>query len=242
MLLKKQLLLFTIFLCFICQEKLSAQFEDTEFYYGFFAGVSKSKLQDVQTSLIRPIFPEETYKTAENERLGVVLGAFVHYRFKDSKFAIEPQILYQDGGGAFHYEDVNELSYDIEFRYAHLKIAPVIKYYLMHGGFIQLGPELGLIIDRSNLKYISNQPEIGPDLQIQQSLSEVLKGNHNVSFMLGGGYDTPMGLGVDFKYHFGISDALETLANGFYFIENKNIQHTVSISLSYAIPFTSTYH
>lgn len=214
-----------------------AQFEDEEFYYGFIAGVSRSSLDDVKTTLIRPIFPSETYKTSNLNRWGVVIGSFVHYRFKNSHFAIEPQILYQDGGGEFHYEDIEDLTYDITFNYAHLKIAPIIKYYLAAGAFIQLGPELGLIIDRSALKYNSSQPDLGPDLQIQQSLSEVLKGNNNISLMMGAGYDMPFGLGIDIRYNFGISDAMETIANGFYFVENKNIQHSMAIAISYVIPF-----
>ena len=216
---------------------VQAQFDDQEFYYGFFAGGSRSQLSEIQTTIIRPVFPSETYSTSLENRWGVVIGSFVHYRFKNSHFAIEPQILYQDAGGIFNYEDVENLNYQIEFKYAHLKIAPIIKYYLVNGAFIQLGPELGLILNRSNLKYTSNQPDLGPDLQIQQSLSEVLKGNNNVSLMIGAGYDVPMGLGVDVRYHVGVSDAMETLANGFYFIENKNVQHALSLTLSYAIPF-----
>jgi len=217
--------------------QLNAQFEDDQFHYGFIAGVSGSTLGDVRTTLIRPIFPVETYDVYDQKRLGVVIGSFVHYRFNRSNFAIEPQILYQDGGGIFRYEDINDFSYDITFQYAHIKIAPIIKYYLVEGAFIQLGPELGFVIDRSALKYTSSQPDLGPDLQIQQSLSEVLKGNNNVSLLLGVGYDMPFGLGIDIRYHYGISDAMETLANGFYFIENKNIQHSIAITLSYAIPF-----
>lgn len=218
-------------------EKLNAQFEDDKFYYGFSAGVSGSTLGDVRTTIIRPVFPVETYDVFDQKRVGVVIGSFIHYRFNRSNFAIEPQILYQDGGGVFRYEDINDLNYDITFKYAHIKIAPIIKYYLVGGAFIQLGPELGLVIDRSALEYTSNQPDLGPDLQIQQSLSEVLKGNNNISLLLGVGYDMPFGLGIDIRYHYGISDAMETLANGFYFIENKNIQHSIAITLSYAIPF-----
>ena len=219
----------------------NAQLEDQTFHYGFFAGASKSSINDVQTTLIRPIFPTKTYNTSLADRWGVVVGSFVHYRFKKSAFAIEPQIAYQDGGGRFLYDDVEDLTYTLQFNYAHLKISPVVKYYLMHGLCVKLGPELGFIIDRSALRYTSNQPEVGPDLQIEQSLSEVLKGNNMVSLMMGIGYDLSNGLGIDFSYHFGISDAIETVANGFYFIENPNAQHSMAFTLSYAIPFSSRY-
>ena len=58
-----------------------------------------------------------------------------------------------------------------------------------------------------------------------------------MSLVLGAGYDTPFGLSVNVKWTYGISDALETLANGFYFIENKNATSSFQMTLGYAIPF-----
>lgn len=214
-----------------------AQLEEDEFYYGFNAGVSYSSINEVSTTLIRPIFPVDTYSTRTDKSLGFVAGASVYYKFKKSKFAIQPEIYYASQGGGFHYEDTNDLQYDISFRYSYLTISPVVKFYTVHGLYASVGPQLGLILDRSNLKYVSNQPELGPDLQIQQSLREVLKGNSIVSVALGGGYDTPFGMSINVRYVIGISDALETLANGFYFIENKNPSSSIHVTLGYHIPF-----
>ncbi len=216
---------------------LAAQLPEKEFHYGFSAGVSFASMSDINTSLIRPIFPIESYSTNHQMKAGFSGGSFIFYRFKKSKFSIQPEIIYQDMGGIFHYEDVNELSYDISFNYSYIGIAPIVKYYTVGGLNIHTGPQMAFIVNRSDLSYTSNQPELGPDLQIQQSLREVLKGNNNVSLMLGVGYDLPMGLGLDIRCNFGISDAMETLANGFYFIENKNVMRGYSATLRYAIPF-----
>lgn len=226
-----------LFLSLCIYTKGYSQLEEREWYYGFYAGVSQSSIGDIQTSLIRPIFPESTYEVRSQNRLGFTGGTYVYYRFKDSRFAIQPEIYYADMGGRFRYQDVSELSYDIDFKYAYLKFNPNIKFYLMEGLHIALGPQLGIIIDRSNLTYTSNQPELGPDLQIQQSLREVLKGTSIVSLALGAGYDLPMGLSLNFKYVVGISDSIETLANGFYFIENKNTTTSMQLTIGYAIPF-----
>jgi len=214
-----------------------AQMEEARFYYGFTAGVTYSSISDVQTSLIRPIFPEETYSTTLKQSLGFTGGAFVYYKFKKSKFAIQPEINYADNGGIFQYEDVDGLQYDINFKYSFLNISPMFKFYTMHGLYATAGAQLGIIVNRSALTYISNQPELGPDLQIQQSLREVLKGNNNVSIVLGAGYDLPFGLSANVKWVYGISDAIETLANGFYFIENKNPASSFQVTIGYAIPF-----
>jgi len=229
----------TLFTLAITFQISSAQLEDREWYYGFTAGVTQSSIADIQTSLIRPIFPEGSYDARSQTLLGFTGGAFVHYRFKDSRFAIQPEIYYSDMGGRFHYEDVSELTYDADFKYSYLQINPSIKFYMMKGFHASLGPQLGLIINRSNLSYVSSQPELGPDLQIQQSLREVLKGNSIVSLALGAGYDLPMGFSLNFKYVLGISDSIETLANGFYFIENKNTTTSMQLTVGYAIPFVN---
>lgn len=222
---------------FLTSSSLLGQIEEEHFHYGFSAGVTQSSLGEIRTTLIRPIFPEDTYKTRSEDLVGFTASAFVYYRFRKSQFAIQPEINYMDGGGIFNYQDTDDLMYDIQFNYAYLQIAPMIKYYMAAGAYITLGPQLGMIVDRSALGYTSNQPELGPDLQIQQSLREVLKGNNNISMSLGAGYDTTFGLGISFRYNYGISDAMETLANGFYFIENDNPTRSISLSLSYAIPF-----
>ncbi len=216
---------------------LTAQLDEKKFYYGFTAGPTFSSITEVQTTIIRPIFPVDTYDTANQNVTGFTAGMFVYYKFAKSKFAIQPQITFASQGGIFHYEDVSDLSYDIRFNYNYLNLAPLVKFYMVHGLYATVGPQLGIIINRSALDYTSNQPELGPDLQIQQSLREVLKGNHNTSIILGVGYDTPFGLNVNAQWVYGLSDAVETLANGFYFIENKNVSNSFHITLGYHIPF-----
>lgn len=229
----------TIVCAFLClfYTISSAQLDETEFYYGFNAGMTRSSINEVQTTLIRPIFDVNTYSTSTVPLIGFTAGASVFYRFKKSKFAIQPEIVYADLGGQFHYEDVEELQYNIIFNYNYISIVPKIKFYLAQGVHISLAPQLSLAINRNRLSYISNQPELGPDLQIEESLSQVLKANSIAAFSAGIGYDLPMGIGFQVEYILGVSDAIETLANGFYFIENKNQTTALRVSLSYHIPF-----
>jgi len=216
---------------------VSSQLEEETWHYGFNVGATSSTIAEVSTTLIRPIFPVDTYDTRSDPSLGFTAGAFVYYKFKKSKFAIQPEINYSDNGGIFHYEDVEDLAYDIKFHYSYLNVSPMVKFYTVHGLYATAGAQLGIIINRSALTYTSSQPELGPDLQIQQSLREVLKGNNNVALVLGAGYDLPLGLSVNAKWVYGISDAIETQANGFYFIENKNPGSSFQVTIGYAIPF-----
>jgi len=226
-----------VFLLLFIYSFSHGQLESEKFYYGFVAGVSNAAIGEVHTTIIPPVFPADTYSTTSNPQLGITAGAFVYYRFEKSKFAIQPEITYSAQGGNFHYEDVEDLIYDIDFNYGHLNITPLVKFYTVHGLYATVGPQLGFIIDRSALTYTSNQPELGPDLQIQQSLQAVLKGNNSTAIVLGAGYDTPFGLSINARWVYGLSDAVETLANGFYYIENKNAFSSFQLTLGYHIPF-----
>ncbi|MFK8056173.1 MAG: porin family protein [Saprospiraceae bacterium] len=214
-----------------------AQLADDEWFYGLRAGATYSQIDGISTSLIRPIYPEETYTTALESTVGFTAGAFVYMRFNKSKFAIQPEIGYADMGGRFLYSDINDFEYNIDFRYNYLRLVPAIKFYPAAGLNITVGSSVGFILNAERLDYTSNKPELGPDLQIQQSLRQALKGRGNVGLVLGAGYELPMGLGLDVRYIYGFADVIETQANGFYFIESKNANTTIEATLSYAFPF-----
>ncbi|MCB0646705.1 MAG: PorT family protein [Saprospiraceae bacterium] len=216
---------------------LFGQLEENTFYYGFHAGATATYITDIKNTIIQPIFPQETYTITDEYEYGFAGAMSVFFRFPESGLAIQPEIGYVRQGGRFDYSDINGLEYTIRFPYSYLCLSPILKYYPVGGFNIGVGPQLGLILDGSNLKYTSNMPELGPDLQIQQSLREVLKGNNNVSFLFGLGYDAPFGLSIDARFGFGISDVIETQANGFYFIENKNRNSYLQLRLGYFIPF-----
>jgi len=216
---------------------VQAQLDDDEWFYGLRAGATYSQIDGISTSLIRPIYPEETYTTALESTIGFTTGAYVYMRFNKSRFAIQPEIGYADMGGRFLYTDINDLEYNIDFRYNYLRLVPAIKFYPAAGFNVTVGASVGFILNAERLDYTSNMPELGPDLQIQQSLRQALKGRGNVGLVAGVGYELPMGLGLDVRYIYGFTDVIETQANGFYFIESKNANTTIEATLSYAIPF-----
>ena len=215
----------------------AAQLDDDEWFYGFAAGATYARIEGIATTLIRPIYPAETYTTSVVPTVGFSTAAFVHFRMNNSRFAVQPGIGYADLGGQFDYTDIEDLNYSIDFRYNYLRLLPAIKYYPAGGLNLTVGASVGFILNSERLSYVSNQPDIGPDLQIQQSLRGVLKGRGNVGAVVGVGYDLPMGLGLNFSYIHGLTDVLETQANGFYFIESNNQSRAFELSVSYAMPF-----
>lgn len=231
---KKTLLTFALALCFV---QLFAQLEDDQFYWGFRAGATYSAIQDVSTTIIPPVFPETSYSVETEPRFGFVGGMYFYYRFRNTRIAIQPEITYAQEGSNFKYNDIEGLEYNIAFNYQYLNFATLVKLYPVGGLHVAVGPQLGFNFENTNLDYTSNMPDLGPDLQITQSLREVLKGESNLSVVLGVGYDFPFGLTVEGRYNLGTKDVIETLANGYNFIENKNKTTVYQVVIGWLIPF-----
>ena len=232
----KMILIASIILGGLCT-KSTGQIAEDEFHYGFAAGATYSKLDNISTSIIRTVFSPETYNTSESYRIGPTVSFFIYNRFKKSKLAIQPEISYAAYGGDFNYDDVDDLKYTIAFKYDYFTVATLAKVHLKGGLFLGLGPQVGFNISKSNIEYKSNKPELGPDLQVEQSLQEVLKGNTEFSILGSIGYELQSGFVIEFRYKQGVSDVVETLSNGFYFIENKNTSRAFQATVGYAIPF-----
>lgn len=224
--------------------QLFAQLPDDEYFFGFKAGATYSNIDDIKTTLIRPVHPEATYNTSIVPRFGATAGMFFYYKFRGGSFlAIQPEIMFSMEGGDFKYDDVNGLEYQIQFRYEYLNITPQFKIYPLaeygdgiSGFHIGIAPQIGVNLASTNIFYTSNTEVIGQDLQIQQNLREVLKGKNNFSLGLSVGVEIGRFF-VEGRWNIGFTDVIETQANGYYFIENKNRSQSYFLTMAYAIPF-----
>ncbi|MEZ4897933.1 MAG: porin family protein [Saprospiraceae bacterium] len=223
---------------------LSAQLINAEgSYFGLKGGVTYSGIDEIKTTIIRPVFPEETYSTRLSNQWGAAAGIFFYMQFENTFIAIQPEMLYSMSGGTFHYEDVRGLHYSMDFNYQYINFTPYFKVYplsevsdALSGFHIGVGPQLGVNITSNAIRYTSNTEIIGQDLQIQQNLREVLKGKPAFSLALGIGLEWENFL-VEGRYQLGLSDVIETQANGYNFIENPNRNMAFMVTLGYAIPF-----
>ena len=236
----------TIFLllCLLGSSQLFGQLaEEDAFYFGFKAGAARSHISNVRETIIRPVFPESTYSTLNDVSYGGLGGMFFYYRFPGSFLALQPEIIYAQGGTRFSYEDINTLSYQMDFQYQYFQIATLLKMYPLAdysetfaGLNIFLGPQFNANVASERIMYTSNTEVAGQDLQIQENLRQVLKGTSD--FMIVGGVGIEIGrFSFEARYNLGLKDAIETLANGYNFIENKNKAMSIQVSLGYAIPF-----
>lgn len=220
------------------QRDAGGRFEEG-FYWGFKAGVTSSTVLDLRTTLIAPIYPVETYQTQENTRLGGLGAFFIDYRHSSKSYIVGRfEIGYAMQGGKFNYTDVNGLEYELAMNYDYLTLAPLVKINVPPGmPYVIMGCQIGVNLTSENLRYTSNDDAF-IDLQVQESLRTVLKGRSNTALTAGIGIELSRGgFYVEGRYTHGLTDVIETQANSFLFIENKNTSNYYQFTLGMPVPF-----
>lgn len=228
---------FSLLLALLAVQSLSGQPEYDIWHYGFKAGVTQNQINGISTTIIPEVFAEDTYSTSLTPQLGFAGGVVVYHRFYKSRFAIQPEILFASRGGDFNYTDNRDLEYTIGMNYQYVSLGTIVKLYPTGGLHFGVGAQAAFNVATDNLTYESNMPELGPDLQIQQSLREVLVGSNDINLLFQAGLDLPFGLMVEARYVLGLSDVLETRANGFNFIESSNRSGGLQLTLGWLIEF-----
>ena len=234
---KREFLVVTLFLLLIALP-LTAQQEDG-FYWGIKGGATYSTISDIRSTLISSIYPDDTYTTQEDFLPGGMAGFFFDYRFYRSALALRLETVYSMQGGVFRYQDIKDLEYEIRLRYEYINFNPSLKVNLPgHWSYVTGGVLFGMNLREEGIEYRSNMSEVVPDLQIQASLREVIKGRSNFAATIGVGLELiDSQLHIEGRYTYGLKDVIETLGNSYYFFETKNRNSFFQVSVGWSIPF-----
>jgi len=119
-----------------------------------------------------------------SSRTGVVVGAFVGGKLND-KFGIQADLLYSQQGAEF---DGGEFNLD------YVNVPVVAKVYFFKGLHLQAGPQFGVIVNDEA------QTVVG------EVINDIAVNDFDVSAVVGLGYDVPLGLRLEARYNFGLSD------------------------------------
>lgn len=124
--------------------------------------------------------PGENYKN----RTGLHLGAFA--LFRGEKVGFQPEVVFSQQGSTITYSGQP----DIKSNFSYVNVPLIVKLYTVAGINIQVGPQFGFLtsakIDDSDVKD-----------QLKTS---------DMSLALGLGWDLPIGLSIDGRYNWGLSD------------------------------------
>jgi hypothetical protein len=206
---------------------------DSPINLGVFAGANGNQI----TGLSGMIVPENYYagyNFTGDYSFGFTGGIFLNYR-PSHLFAVQPELSFAMQNGRLNYSDINDFSYDLDFKYNYLNVGVGFKLYPWRNLFLSATPQIGFNLTPDDLFYKSNGKDLyGPDLETQQLMRSVIKGRTNVSIGFGLGYQFLNRVYVDARYTLGISDLIETQANSFRFKENSNKSNGFQLTVGYA--------
>lgn len=114
-----------------------------------------------------------------DNKTGFHAGGFAAIKFNDN-IALQGELLYSQQGAKFALGDFN-LDY--------VNVPVILKYYLVQGLNIQLGPQFGFLIN-DNIE--------GADPE-----------KMDIAAVLGVGFDLPFGIRIDGRYNLGLTDVVK---------------------------------
>lgn len=127
-----------------------------------------------------------------NNRTGFHLGAFA--QFRGERVGIQPELLFSQQGSTIKYSGQP----DIKTNFSYLNIPVIVKLYTIAGINLQVGPQIGILTSAD---------------YDDQSVKDELKST-DFSLALGVGWDLPLGLTVDGRYNWGLSDINDSVGQG----------------------------
>ncbi len=133
-------------------------------------------------------FSSITDASGLDNRTGFVAGIFVGGKIGD-KLGIQADLLYSQQGAEFKLGD-----FDLDY----VNVPIVAKYFLTDNFNFHLGPQFGVLVNDKA------QTVVG------ETINDIATNNFDISAVLGIGYDLPMGIRLDGRYSFGLSDVAKS--------------------------------
>lgn len=217
----------------------------------FKGGALYSGINDLETTILsEPFFIN--YALEKEKKIGYTGGFGINWELKNSIFAVNLDILYALQSSDLVFENFEkDFNYRMQFKYQYINLPLLFKVYPfervhdgLHGLNLGVGTQFGLNISPTNLIYTSSGPgklpAFGSDLEQQQQLRNVLKGQNNFGLNFHLGYElVNAGINFELAYRHGLTDIVRTEANAYNFIENKNTNNTIQFTLGWE--FLSSY-
>ena len=129
-------------------------------------------------------------------RTGWHAGAFLQIR--GEKIGFQPEVIFSQQGSEFKYSTSNA---SLEQNFSYVNIPLIVKLYTVAGLNLQVGPQIGFLTSAEREDYASGQSGPITEQDIKDDLKKV-----DFSLGLGVGWDLPLGLTLDGRYNWGLTD------------------------------------
>ena len=173
-------------------------------HLGAKAGMNLSSISGDYDSFLGEQGEDLGYRTVYDFHLGLVL------KFKVPKVAVQPELLYSRQG--FHARQRSGFTRGSErVQLSYFCLPVMLRYYLIPGLHIGLGPQFGVLVDKSTRTQYQQLSSLDPseisDLdELRRRLREVFKEDirpYDMGGAIGFGFDSPTSLAMEARYILG---------------------------------------
>jgi outer membrane protein with beta-barrel domain len=213
--------------------------------YGLKGGGTYSMTDNLETTILsEPYYLD--YSLVKKWKTGFTAGGFVDYNIENSVVVLSLDLTYASQGSELYFNNqAKSFHYTMDFNYQYINFLPQVKFYpftnydetYQHGFYAAVGMQIGLNVAPEGITYKSGGPgylpAFGSDLEQQQQLRNVLKGKTDAGPSIGIGWRTATGWSFEGRFFYGITDVVETEANSYNFIENKNSNKVAQLTVAY---------
>ncbi len=134
--------------------------------------------------------------TNYDNRTGFHAGAFA--LFKGEKVGIQPELIFSQQGSKFNYIG-SPGSPDLRANFSYLNVPIIVKLYTVAGINIQVGPQIGFLTSAKEENF-----DVSNGITEQNIKNDIHK--TDLTLALGLGWDLPVGVTIDARYNWGLSD------------------------------------
>lgn len=203
--------------------------------FGLKIGAVNSRISNIPEMLLGREHYLTNFEMKTRGVYGVEGGAFLNYKFPDTRTAIQPEITYRTGGEELTYtNEVLGRNYQLDFKYSYLVLGAVYKLYPYKGLNLGVGIHYAKNLQPHNIEYTSNEFDGRYDTNYRQFYRDGIEGKDDFQLSFNLGYELAHSFHFDLRYYLGLGDAVGTRSTSFQFIENTNRNTLLTLSVGYS--------
>lgn len=213
---------------------VSAQSHDGVFTTGLRIGANHVAIANLKQTFCADD-NQPLYELSEKRHITPTVSIVAQYRFPISLVAVEGNISYCQTRNEIEKTTThNTETYDIKLN--HIMLSAGAKVYPVKGAFAKATIGAGPCLNSSTcVKYDATGVTNAAKMQVEEHISQTVKGRTLVRADLALGYDFPMGLTVEAFYGKCLVDLLEVGINGYGFSEQRNDSQYIGMGVGWQI-------
>lgn len=221
-------------LCCLTNTETVAQHTNGVFTTGLRAGANHVSAANLKQTFCSDE-NQPAYELSEKQYITPTVAVVAQYRFPMSLVAVEGNISYCQTRSEIEKRTTRDTeTYDIKLN--HIMLSAGAKVYPVKGAFAKASIGAGPCLNSTScVKYDATCMTNAAKMQVEEHISQTVKGRTLVRADLALGYDFPSGLTLEAFYGKCLVDMIEVGVNNYGFTEGRNDSQYVGMSIGWLI-------